>query len=131
MVTDPGNTPLDEKTVLTENEYKEYRQIYGSEFTAKIGAEAIQDLLGQVDLEKESQELKQIIATETTRQKKTKAIKKLKIVEDFRNSNNNPQDMVLEVVPVIPPELRPVSYTHLNPAGRSVKGVIGVRKIKI
>lgn len=108
VVTDPGNTPLDEKTVLTENEYKEYRQIYGSEFTAKIGAEAIQDLLGQVDLEKESQELKQIIATETTRQKKTKAIKKLKIVEDFRNSNNNPQDMVLEVVPVIPPELRPM-----------------------
>ena len=108
VVTDPGNTPLDEKTVLTETEYKEYRQIYGNEFTAKIGAEAVQDLLGQVDLEKESKELKQIIATETTRQKKTKAIKKLKIVEDFKNSNNNPQDMVLEVIPVIPPELRPM-----------------------
>ncbi len=108
VVTDPGNTPLDEKTVLTETEYKEYREIYGNEFTAKIGAEAIQDLLGQVDLEKESKELKQIIATETTRQKRSKAIKKLKIVEDFKNSDNDPRDMVLEVIPVIPPELRPM-----------------------
>lgn len=108
VVTDPGNTPLDEKTVLTETEYKEYREIYGNEFTAKIGAEAIQDLLGQVNLEKESKELKQIIATETTRQKRSKAIKKLKIVEDFKNSDNDPRDMVLEVIPVIPPELRPM-----------------------
>ena len=108
VVTDPGNTPLDEKTVLTETEYKEYRDIYGNEFTAKIGAEAIQDLLEQVDLDKESEELKKIIATETTRQKRSKAIKKLKIVEDFRNSDNNPKDMVLDVIPVIPPELRPM-----------------------
>lgn len=108
VVTNPGNTPLDVKTVLTETEYKEYKEIYGNEFTAKIGAEAIKELLGQVDLEKESKELKLIVATETTRQKRTKAIKKLKIVEDFRHSTNDPKDMVLDVIPVIPPELRPM-----------------------
>ena len=108
VVTDPGNTPLDVKTVLTETEYQQYRQIYGNEFTAQIGAEAVQTLLRQVDLDEESEYLKDLVKNETTKQKRSKAIKKLKIIEDFRKSNNRPEDMVLEVIPVIPPELRPM-----------------------
>lgn len=107
VVTNSGNTPLDVKQVLTESEYREYREIYGDEFTAKIGAEAILDLLGQVDLEAESKELREILKT-ATGQKQVKAVRKLEIVEAFKHSNNNPCDMVLSVIPVIPPELRPM-----------------------
>lgn len=107
IVTDPGNTPLEPKQLLTENEYKENRSRYGTDFVAKIGAEAVLDLLKMVDLEKESEELKEIIENNTG-QKKVKAIRKLEIVEAFRLSGNKPEDMVLTVVPVIPPELRPM-----------------------
>lgn len=107
IVIDPGNTPIEPKKLLSEAEYKENRMRYGNDFTAKIGAEAILDLLKQVDPEKESRELKEIVAN-STGQKKIKAIRKLEIMEAFRLSGNRPEDMVLTVVPVIPPELRPM-----------------------
>ncbi len=107
VVTNPGNTPLEPKQLLTESEYKENRMRYGNDFVAKIGAEAILDLLKLVDLEKESVELKELIEN-SSGQKKVKAIRKLEIIEAFRLSGNKPEDMVLSVVPVIPPELRPM-----------------------
>ncbi len=107
VITDSGNTPLDVKQVISEGEYRQYRELYGDEFTAKIGAEAIKDLLGQVDLEKEAKELREALEV-ATGQKKIKAVRRLEIVEAFRKSDNDPKDMVLTVVPVIPPELRPM-----------------------
>ena len=107
VVTNPGNTPLEPKQLLTESEYKENRMRYGNDFVAKIGAEAILDLLKLVDLEKESVELKELIEN-SSGQKKVKAIRKLEIIEAFRLSGNKPEDMVLSVVPVIPPELIPM-----------------------
>ncbi|MCL1913119.1 MAG: DNA-directed RNA polymerase subunit beta' [Eubacteriaceae bacterium] len=107
IVTDPGNSPLDPKQLLTENEYRENKAKFGNNFVAKIGAEAILDLLLQVDLQQEAIDLKEII-TNGSGQKKVKAIRKLEIIEAFKTSGNQPQDMVLSVVPVIPPELRPM-----------------------
>jgi len=108
IVTDPGNSPLEYKKILTESEYRQHKAApYGNQFTAKIGAEAILDLLRQIDLEKEFEELKKI-TSEATGQKKVKSVRKLEIVEAFLNSGNKPEDMVLTVVPVIPPELRPM-----------------------
>ena len=107
IVTDPGNTPLEPKQILTETEYKENKEKFGSEFTAKIGAEAIYDLLKEIDLEKESAELKELVVNGTG-QKKAKALRKLEVVEAFRKSGNKPEHMVLTVVPVIPPDLRPM-----------------------
>jgi DNA-directed RNA polymerase subunit beta' len=107
IVTDPGNSPLEPKQLLTENEYKENKAKFGDAFTAKIGAEAILDLLKQVDLEEEAVSLKEILETGSG-QKKLKAIRKLEIVEAFRSSGNRPEFMILTAVPVIPPELRPM-----------------------
>ncbi|MCL1803242.1 MAG: DNA-directed RNA polymerase subunit beta' [Eubacteriaceae bacterium] len=107
IVTDPGNSPLEPKQLLTENEYKENKLKFGSAFTAKIGAEAILDLLKQVDLDEEAVSLKEILRTGSG-QKKIKAIRKLEIVEAFRSSGNKPEYMILSAVPVIPPELRPM-----------------------
>ncbi len=107
IVTDPGNTPLEPKQLLSEGEYKENKEKFGSSFTAKIGAEAILDLLKKIDLDKEADELKEL-AENATGQKKMKAVRKLEVVEAFRKSGNNPEDMVLTVVPVIPPDLRPM-----------------------
>ena len=107
IVTDPGNSPLEPKQLLSENEYKENKAKFENAFTAKIGAEAIVDLLNQIDLESESSELKELIKTGSG-QKKVKAIRKLEIIEAFRKSGNRPSDMVLTAVPVIPPELRPM-----------------------
>jgi DNA-directed RNA polymerase subunit beta' len=107
IVTDPGNTPLEPKQLLSEGEYKENKEKFGSSFTAKIGAEAILELLKKIDLDKEADELKELAET-ATGQKKMKAVRKLEVVEAFRKSGNNPEDMVLSVVPVIPPDLRPM-----------------------
>ena len=107
IVTDPGNSPLEYKQLLSESEYKEALGNFHDGFTAKIGAEAVLDLLQKLDLDKESAELNEIMAT-STGQKRNKAIRKLEVVEAFRKSGNNPVDMVLTVVPVIPPDLRPM-----------------------
>lgn len=107
VVTDPGETSLEKKQLLTEREYREKRQQYGQEFQASMGAEAIKRLLEDVDLEKEVVELKEELKT-AQGQKRTRAIRRLDILEAFRVSGNNPDWMVMDVVPIIPPDLRPM-----------------------
>ena len=107
IVIDPGDTPLLKKQLLNEREYREARERYGESFTAGIGAEAIKELLAELDLDQLSQELKDEIAS-STGQRKNRAIKRLDVTEAFRFSGNNPQWMIMNVLPVIPPELRPM-----------------------
>ncbi len=107
VVIDPGNTPLMEKQLLTENEYREYREKYGNQFKAGMGAEAVKTLLQQLDLEKLSGELRHELKT-VSGQRKIRAIRRLEVVEAFRKSGNDPSWMVLDVIPVIPPDLRPM-----------------------
>lgn len=107
VVTDAGDTPLEKKQLMTEREYRERRAQYGNEFRAEIGAEAIKTLLNDVDLEEEVAELKELLQS-ATGQKRTRAVRRLDILEAFRNSGNHPSWMVMDVVPVIPPELRPM-----------------------
>ena len=108
VVIDPGDTPLKEKALLTEERYRSHREEYRSKFNARMGAEAIKELLRRVDVEELSQELRALMKTETSLQKKLKCAKRLKVVEAFRKSNNRPEWMILDVIPVIPPELRPL-----------------------
>ena len=108
VVIDPGDTPLKEKELLTEERYRTNREEYKSKFNAWMGAEAIKELLRRVDVEDLSQELRALMKTETSLQKKLKFAKRLKVVEAFRKSNNRPEWMILDVIPVIPPELRPL-----------------------
>ncbi|MFZ7133798.1 MAG: DNA-directed RNA polymerase subunit beta' [Eubacteriales bacterium] len=107
IITDPGNTPLSYKQLLTEKEYREYREKYGNDFRAGIGAEAIQVLLRKVDAEKEAKSLREELKN-SSGQKKIRTIRRLEAIEAFRVSGNSPEWMILEVVPVIPPELRPM-----------------------
>ncbi|NLO20948.1 MAG: DNA-directed RNA polymerase subunit beta' [Syntrophomonadaceae bacterium] len=107
IVIDPGDTPLLKKQLLNEREYRENRDRYGDAFDAGIGAEAVKVLLSDLDLEGMSADLKEEIAS-TTGQRKSRAIKRLEVVEAFRLSRNNPQWMIMDVLPVIPPELRPM-----------------------
>jgi DNA-directed RNA polymerase subunit beta' len=107
IVLDPGDTPLLKKQLLNEREYRESREKYGDNFFAGIGAEAVKVLLSETDLENMSNELKEEIAT-TSGQRKSRAIKRLEVVESFRLSNNDPEWIILDVLPVIPPELRPM-----------------------
>ncbi|MCD5488889.1 DNA-directed RNA polymerase subunit beta' [Lactobacillus delbrueckii] len=107
IVIDPGDTGLEAKQLLTEAEYREEKAKYGNRFVAKMGAEAIRDLLKQVDLDKEVTALKAELQT-LKGQKRTRAIRRLDILDAFRNSGNNPEWMVMETVPVIPPDLRPM-----------------------
>lgn len=107
VVMDPGQTPLFKKQILSEKEYRDSIDKFGNKFTAGIGAEAIKELLAEIDLEKLSEELKLEIE-ETSGQKRMRAIKRLEVVEAFRLSGNRPEWMILDVIPVIPPELRPM-----------------------
>ncbi len=107
IVIDPGDTGLEAKQLLTEAEYREERAKYGNRFVAKMGAEAIRDLLKQVDLDKEVAELKAELQT-LKGQKRTRAIRRLDILDAFKNSGNKPEWMVMETIPVIPPDLRPM-----------------------
>ncbi len=107
IVLDPGDTPLLKKQLLNEREYRESRERYGDNFYAGIGAEAVKVLLGDTELEKMSIDLKEEIST-TSGQRKSRAIKRLEVVESFRLSNNDPEWIILDVLPVIPPELRPM-----------------------
>ncbi|ACM59920.1 DNA-directed RNA polymerase subunit beta' [Caldicellulosiruptor bescii] len=108
VVIDPGDvTNLEKKQILSEKEYRELKEKYGDRFKAGMGAEAIKELLKEIDLEKLAQELRQELET-ATGQKKLKIIKRLEVVEAFRKSGNRPEWMILDVIPVIPPELRPM-----------------------
>ncbi|WP_444544699.1 DNA-directed RNA polymerase subunit beta' [Siminovitchia fordii] len=107
VVTDPGDTTLEKKQLLSEREYRAYREKYGSTFTAGMGAEAIKKLLQDVDLDKEVEFLKEELKT-AQGQRRTRAIRRLEVLEAFRHSGNHPDWMVLDVLPVIPPELRPM-----------------------
>lgn len=107
IVLDPGETPLMKRQLLTENEYRDYRDKYGSSFKVGMGAEAVKKLLEELDLEKISKELKQELK-EVSGQRKIRAIRRLEVTEAFRKSGNHPDWMIMDVVPVIPPELRPM-----------------------
>jgi len=107
IVTDPGETPLTKGQLLTENEYREYRDKYGTSFKAGMGAEAIKKLLEELDLDKMAEELRKEIA-ESSGQRRIRAIRRLEVVEAFRKSGNRPEWMIMDVIPVIPPELRPM-----------------------
>ena len=107
IVIDPGDSGLVKKQLLMESEYRASRERYGNTFKVGMGAEAIQQLLAELDLEKMSEELRKELK-EAPGQKKIRAIRRLEVVEAFRKSGNRPQDMILEVVPVIPPDLRPM-----------------------
>ena len=109
VVLDPGATDLEYKQVINDREYREAVEKYGEHaFKVGMGAEAIKELLMAVDLEKESKELKAIIEENPDSQKSQKAIKRLDIVEAFRKSGSRPEWMILDVIPVIPPDLRPM-----------------------
>ena len=107
VVTDPGTTPLEYKQVLSDNQYNEARELYGNGFTASMGAEAIQELLAMVDLDQEAAVLKEELEG-ATGQKRVKVSRRLEAVEAFRTSGNKPEWMILEAIPVIPPDLRPM-----------------------
>ena len=107
IVIDPGETPLTKKQLLSEREYREYREKYGNDFKAGMGAEAIKELLQEIDLNEQSTELRKELK-EATGQKKVRTTRRLEVVEAFRKSNNRPEWMILEVIPVIPPDLRPM-----------------------
>ncbi len=108
IVLDPKDTPLAYKQVISDKEYRDAQEEYGPKaFRAGMGAEAIKELLTAIDLDKDSEELKHIIAT-AKGQKRLKAIKRLEVVEAFIKSGNKPQWMILDVVPVLPPDLRPM-----------------------
>lgn len=101
IVTDPGSTPLEEKQLLTERDYRDMREKYEDEFRASIGAEAIKELLTKIEFDSLSGQLKGELET-ATGQKRVRLLKRLEVVEAFRLSGNRPEWMVLDVVPVIP-----------------------------
>lgn len=107
IVTDSGDTSLMKKQLLTETEYREYREKYGNRFSASMGAEAIKELLEEMDLDKLNDELRTELK-EVSGQRKIRAIRRLEVVEAFKESGNSPDWMIMDVVPVIPPELRPM-----------------------
>ncbi|HWR39923.1 MAG TPA: DNA-directed RNA polymerase subunit beta' [Patescibacteria group bacterium] len=107
IVLDPGDTPLMKKQLLSETEYRENRDKYGTAFRVGMGAEAVKKMLDELDLEKLSRELRQELK-EVSGQRKIRAIRRLEVVEAFRKSGNKPSWMIMDVVPVIPPELRPM-----------------------
>ncbi|RAI79372.1 DNA-directed RNA polymerase subunit beta' [Macrococcoides caseolyticum subsp. hominis] len=106
-VINPGPTGLEKKTLLSEREYREYYDKFPGQFTAKMGAEAIKDLLLDIDLDQELRSLREELES-ATGQRLTRAIKRLEVVESFRNSGNDPSWMILDVLPIIPPEIRPM-----------------------
>ena len=107
IVTDPGNTEFAYKEILTENQYREAKDDPSNHFKAVMGAEAIKELLMQIDLEELSSDLKTKLAT-ATGQKKIRIVRRLEVVEALRTSGNRPEWMILDVIPVIPPDLRPM-----------------------
>ena len=107
IVTDPGDAPLTLNQVLTEKEYRDMREKYENDFKAGMGAEAIKELLEQIDLDQLSEQLRSELKTASS-QKKLRIVKRLEVVEAFRESGNKPSWMVMDVLPVIPPDIRPM-----------------------
>ena len=107
IVLDAGDTALQYKQILTEKEYQDEREKYGNRFRVGMGAESIKELLQAIDLEKESAELKAALK-DSTGQKRARIIKRLEVVEAFRGSGNKPEWMIMDAIPVIPPDLRPM-----------------------
>jgi len=109
VVIDPGDTELEEGELLSEERFREVRDLYGvDEFDARMGAEAIKELLSRIEPDELSEELRIVMKTETSQIRRLKAAKRLKVVEAFRKSGQSPEWMILDVIPVIPPELRPL-----------------------
>ncbi|EYQ88401.1 DNA-directed RNA polymerase subunit beta' [Staphylococcus aureus] len=107
VVVDPGPTGLEKKTLLSEAEFRDYYDKYPGQFVAKMGAEGIKDLFEEIDLDEELKLLRDELES-ATGQRLTRAIKRLEVVESFRNSGNKPSWMILDVLPIIPPEIRPM-----------------------
>ena len=107
IVIDPGRTPLSKYQLLTEKEYRDYLERYENDFRVGMGAEAVKELLAELDIEKLSAELKDELSR-ASGQKKVRIIKRLEVVEAFRKSGNKPEWMILDVIPVIPPDIRPM-----------------------
>lgn len=107
VVVDPGPTGLEKKTLLFEAEFRDYYDKYPGQFVAKMGAEGIKNLLEEIDLDEELKLLRDELES-ATGQRLTRAIKRLEVVESFRNSGNKPSWMILDVLPIIPPEIRPM-----------------------
>lgn len=107
IVLDPGETPFSYKQIIEEDEYNEAREIYGNNFVAKMGAEAIRQLLCDIDVDVLAEELREQLE-HASGQKRIKLVKRLEVIEAFKQSGNRPEWMILEVLPVIPPDLRPM-----------------------
>ena len=108
VVTDSGESDLKDKQILTEEQYRQERERWGFKFKAQMGAEAIKEMLRRVNVERLAEELREKMRNEASAQKKLKYAKRLKVVDSFRRSTNKPEWMILDVIPVIPPELRPL-----------------------
>ncbi|MGF1762570.1 DNA-directed RNA polymerase subunit beta' [Aliivibrio kagoshimensis] len=108
VVTEPGMTDLESGQILTEEEYLDKLEEWGDEFTAKMGAEAIKDLLSTMNMQAEIEQMREELETTNSETKKKKVTKRLKLVEAFVQSGNNPEWMILTVLPVLPPDLRPL-----------------------
>jgi DNA-directed RNA polymerase subunit beta' len=107
IVTDPGTAPLSKKQILSEQDFSALTEEYGSRFQALTGAEAVKKLLQELDLDREVKSLRKKLKT-SSKQKRDRIIKRLEVVEAFNNSDNKPEWMVMDVIPVIPPDLRPM-----------------------
>ena len=107
IVTDPGDTPFEYKQIIEETQYNEAREIYGKNFKAAMGAEAIKQLLMDIDVEELAEELREQLM-KASGQKRIRLVKRLEVIEAFKQSGNRPEWMILDVVPVIPPDLRPM-----------------------
>ncbi|MGE3818884.1 MAG: DNA-directed RNA polymerase subunit beta', partial [Isosphaeraceae bacterium] len=108
VVIDPGDTPLKERQLLTEEDFRKARETYGDSFQADMGADAIRKLLARLDMVSLSKQLRQELTETSSKQKVKDLTKRLKVVESLRDSDNRPEWMVLECIPVIPPDLRPL-----------------------
>ena len=108
VVIDPGDSEFKPNQLLTDEQFRQAQEEFGPRFRAQMGAEAIKELLKRADIEDLADELRDLMRTETSVQKKLKYAKRLKVVGSFRKSNNRPEWMILDVIPVIPPELRPL-----------------------
>ena len=107
IVTDPGDAPLSLNQVLSEKEYRDMREKYEDDFKAGMGAEAVKELLAQIDLDALSKQLREELQTASS-QKKLRIVKRLEVVEAFRESGNKPEWMIMDMLPVIPPDIRPM-----------------------
>ncbi|MEE9390435.1 MAG: DNA-directed RNA polymerase subunit beta', partial [Candidatus Aminicenantaceae bacterium] len=108
IVINPGDTPLQERQLLSEEEHKDAQEKYGDKFEASIGAEAIKKLLDSIDINKEADRLKKLMKTETSQQRKLRHAKRLRVFKALKKSGNHPDWMILTIIPVIPPDLRPL-----------------------